>query len=495
MALETSRIGRLHSHRTPLPALLAAGLGVVFVTSACGDEGSNGGSSGGPSMSGGTANASGGKSPEAGKGGAPSIGGAPTTGGGANGGSVAPSKGGTASGGRPGKAGPSGGAANAGTGGTSGGTPATGGKTGSGGRTPMGGVGGDAAGGGSGGASGGTGGSTPGGEPPSCAMSGSGRTTCGENEDETCCASPIVEGGTYSRTYTNQGQGASGKGDPATISTYRLDKYEVTVARMREYVKYLEGGGSPPAAGSGKHSYLNGGKGLADSGKVGSFEPGWDAAWNSRIPSGAGATAKWRANLTSGGCKTYGTWTDAPGKNEMLPLTCPSWYESYAFCIWDGGFLPSEAEWKYAAAGGDELRAYPWGSTAPGSENEYAIYDCCYPNGQCSVSSGRDTCTGVVNAAPVGFAAKGIGKYGQLDLVGNVWEWLIDRYADYVNPCEDCAYLTGNTNNRVMPGAGFHTGANLGATLLYSYNRSSISYDANSYRGDYAVGFRCARAP
>ncbi len=64
-----------------------------------------------------------------------------------------------------------------------------------------------------------------------------------------------------------------------------------------------------------------------------------------------------------------------------------------------------------------------------------------------------------------------------------------------MNPCEDCAYLTGNTNDRVMPGAGFHTGANLGATLLYSYNRASISYDANTYRGDYAVGFRCARAP
>ncbi|MDQ2647116.1 MAG: formylglycine-generating enzyme family protein, partial [Myxococcota bacterium] len=357
----------------------------------------------------------------------------------------------------------------------------------------VGGIGGS--GGSAGGMSGSGGGGAPSTEPPSCALSGPGRTTCGENEDESCCTSPLVEGGTYSRTYTNQGKGASGKADPATISTYRLDKYEVTVARMREYVKYLEAGGSPPAAGSGKHTYLNGGKGLADSGKVGSFEPGWDAAWNSRIPSGAGATAKWRGNLKSGNCKTYGTWTDEPGKNDMLPLTCPSWYESYAFCIWDGGFLPSEAEWKYAAAGGDELRAYPWGSREPGEDNEYAIYDCCYPNGQCSASSGRDTCTGVVNAAPVGFAAKGIGKYGQIDLVGNVWEWLVDRYANYVNPCEDCAYLTGNTNDRVMPGAGFHTGKSLGATLLYSYNRASIAYDANSYRGDYAVGFRCARAP
>jgi len=331
--------------------------------------------------------------------------------------------------------------------------------------------------------------------PASCATSGDGRTTCGPNGDESCCSSPPVTGGTYSRTYTNSGSSAQGKADPATLSSFRLDKYETTVARFREYVKYLDGGGSPPAAGSGKHTHLNGGKGLADSGKSGSFEPGWDASWSRRIPSGAGAKAKWKSALTGGGCKTYGSWTDQPGKNELLPITCTSWYESYAFCIWDGGFLPSEAEWKYAAAGGDEQREYPWGSTAPGSNNEYAIYDCCYPAGKCSAASGKDTCTGLVNAAPVGFAAKGVGRYGQIDLVGNVWEWNLDRFANYVNPCTDCANLSANTTNRVLPGAGFHSGTSLGGTILYSYNRSSVSYDADSYRGDYAVGLRCARSP
>jgi formylglycine-generating enzyme required for sulfatase activity len=289
--------------------------------------------------------------------------------------------------------------------------------------------------------------------------------------------------------------------DPATLSTFRLDKYETTVARFREYVKYLEAGGSAPAAGSGKHTHLNMGMGLADSGKSGSFEAGWDASWSSKIPSGSGATAKWKSNLTSGGmaggggCSTYGTWTDTPGKNELLPITCTSWYESYAFCIWDGGFLPSEAEWKYAAAGGDEQRQYPWGTTAPGSNNEYAIYDCCYPNGKCSAASGSDTCTGLVNVAPVGFASKGGGKYGQLDLIGSVWEWNLDRFANYVDPCTDCAYLTGSTANRVLPGAGFHSGTSLGSTVLFSYNRTSVSYDADTYRGDYAVGLRCARSP
>ncbi len=334
-----------------------------------------------------------------------------------------------------------------------------------------------------------------GGTPPSCATSGPGRTTCGATSDESCCTSLPVTGGTYSRTYTNSGSGATGKADPATLSTFQLDKYETTVARFREYVKYLENGGTPPAAASGKHTHLNDGKGLEDSGKSGSFEPGWDASWSSKIPSGAGATAKWKTALTGGGCASYGTFTDQAGKNDLLPVTCTSWYESYAFCIWDGGFLPSEAEWKYAAAGGDEQREYPWGTAAPGTKNEYAIYDCCYPSGQCSATSGRDTCTGLVNVAPVGFATKGLGRYGQLDLVGSVWEWNLDRFANYVNPCTDCAYLTGNTANRVLPGAGFHSGASLGSSIMYSYNRTSVSYNADTYRGDYAVGLRCARSP
>ena len=486
--------------RTPLVALLSIGFCVLNVAACESDEGSGGDESGGgPSNAAGGRVATGTGGRPASSGGTSGQAGRATSGGATNGGTSTGGKntaGGATSGGRSGGSGGGGRTQSSGGGA---GTPNGGRSTGEGGSGNP--AGGSAAGtSGSGGTGGGAAGQS--GEPPSCATSGPGRTTCGENEDESCCTSLPVEGGTYSRTYSNAGKGATGKADPATVSTFRLDKYEVTVARFREYVKYLENGGSPPAAGSGKHSHLNGGKGLADSGKSGSFEPGWDERWNSKIPSGAGATAKWKSLLTSkgsstggSGCHIYGTWSNEPGDNETLPLTCTSWYESYAFCIWDDGFLPSEAEWKYAAAGGDEQRVYPWGTTAPGSKNEYAIYDCCYPSGQCSASSGRDTCTGTVNAAPVGFAAKGVGRYGQVDLIGNVWEWLVDRYANYVNPCEDCAYLSGNTNNRVMPGAGFHTGANLGATLLYSYNRTSISYDAETYRGDYAVGLRCARAP
>jgi formylglycine-generating enzyme required for sulfatase activity len=37
--------------------------------------------------------------------------------------------------------------------------------------------------------------------------------------------------------------------------------------------------------------------------------------------------------------------TSSAGSKENLPINCVNWWESYAFCIWDGGFLPSEAEW------------------------------------------------------------------------------------------------------------------------------------------------------
>jgi formylglycine-generating enzyme required for sulfatase activity len=290
-----------------------------------------------------------------------------------------------------------------------------------------------------------------------------------------------VGGGTYARTYTNNGGGAAGKADQATVSAFRLDKYELTVGRFRQYVNYLVAGGSPPAAGTGKHTHLNEGKGLADSGRDAGYERGWNESWNTNIPGGAGAAAKWANNLN---CSPYGTWTQNLGQNEELPLTCMDWYEAHAFCIWDGGFLPSEAEWKYAAAGGDEERMYPWGSDEPGVDSQYAMYDCYYPTGT------PGNCTGLSNVAKVGSTPLGLGRWGQLDLSGSVWEWCIDQYAPYVSPCTDCAYLSGAIN-RVLPGGGFHTGL---VPYLLSSNRVAVDY-ATTYRGTYGVGVRCARAP
>jgi hypothetical protein len=185
----------------------------------------------------------------------------------------------------------------------------------------------------------------------SCAPGGPGMTDCG-SAGENCCTSLEVAGGTFYRTYTNGGCGPTGEADPATVSGFRLDKYEVTVGRFRQFVQAWNGGdGWLPAAGSGKHVHLARGLGLINVANPGTYETGWVALDDSSI-------APTTTNL--GTCGAASTWTDAVGPQERLPIDCVNWYEAYAFCIWDGGFLPSEAEWEYAASGGREQREYPW---------------------------------------------------------------------------------------------------------------------------------------
>jgi formylglycine-generating enzyme required for sulfatase activity len=323
------------------------------------------------------------------------------------------------------------------------------------------------------------------GEGVSCAAGGDGLTNCGSSH-ESCCTSLAVSGGSFYRTYDSVNEadggfvlapdgGPTALADPATVSGFRLDKYDVTVGRFRKFVSAVlspDGGlGWAPPAGSGKHTHLNGGQGVVSSGSPGTYETGWDAVdWNAQI-------APTDANLAS--CSPNSTWTTAAGSQETSPVNCVSWYEAYAFCIWDGGFLPSEAEWEYAAAGGRQEREYPWGSADPSIFSQYAIYDCHYP-------TGLAFCTGPQNVAPVGTATLGAGLWGQLDLSGNLAQWNLDYYADsYVGSCTDCANLTA-ASWRVIHGGDFY-----GAGWLMV---PPVRFPSDRDRGS-GYGVRCARAP
>jgi sulfatase modifying factor 1 len=311
------------------------------------------------------------------------------------------------------------------------------------------------------------------GSPPSCAPGGPGMTNCGDGGigNESCCTSLEVTGGAFYRTYTNDGGGPTAEADPASVSGFRLDEYEVTVGRFRQFVTAWNDG-YEPLPGSGKHAHLNGGLGLAwAGGDAGAgYEPGW-------VASDDGNIQPTNANLSS---DPYATWTPLAGNNENLPIDDVNWAEAYAFCIWDGGFLPSEAEWEYAAVGGAEQREYPWGATPPGAANQYAIYDCYYGSplhGGCKF--------GVSNLAPVGTPTLGAGLWGQLDLGSNVNEWNLDWYAAYVEPCADCAYLTPS-------GARVNRGGSFWIFALPESRNGDPPTERGAYLG---FGFRCARVP
>jgi formylglycine-generating enzyme len=308
-------------------------------------------------------------------------------------------------------------------------------------------------------------------QPPSCLAGGNGLTNCGV-EAESCCTSLEVEGGTYDRTYNNTGNGPIDQADPATVSSFRLDKYAVTVGRFRQFVAAWQQGYVPPG-GSGKHTYLNEGAGLANVESDGdsTYETGWLTSDDSNI-------APTDANLSSDA--PFCTWTASAGTQETLPVNCVNWWEAEAFCIWDDGFLPSESEYEYAAAAGSEEREYPWGTAAPGSNNEYAIYGCYYPD--------NTGCASTSSVAPVGTATLGLGLWGQLDLEGNMSQWTVDWYSSrYGNPCIDCADLS-ESDSRAYRGACFLDFPADGLLVTY---RSAAPPTLRSYE----VGFRCARSP
>ena len=320
-------------------------------------------------------------------------------------------------------------------------------------------------------------------EPPSCGFAadgGLGTDVCG-NAGNSCCLSPIVPGGIYDRAESSLGNGF--KPVSTTVSPLRLDLYDVTVGRFRRFVNAVlptdGGAGWLPADGAGKHGHLNGGKGLAVAGAAGATG-GYEAGW---VSADAGNISPTDANLQ---CGKAATWTPTAAGNEGLPINCANWYEAYAFCIWDGGFLPSQAEWEYAAVGGSQERIYPWGSTAPGTSNRYAIYGCLYPS-----MSGM--CNGAASIAPVGTAVAGAGLWGQLDLTGNVIQWNLDGIPYYFVPCADC--FSPGFDFQVTSGGSFSGPASTLSVLQGGGGPfPTLPTDPKNTRAD-VFGFRCARTP
>ena len=222
---------------------------------------------------------------------------------------------------------------------------------------------------------------------------------------ESCCTSIDVPGGTF----TQGGSPAVETGaHSSTVSNFALDKYDVTVGRFRNFVTAYNAGWRP-TVGSGANPNVTVG------------DTSWQAGWDDSAGAGINLPVPGNSRIPriSTAMRPFGTWTNSPGTatQESRAINCVNWYEAFAFCIWDGGRLPTESEYEYAAAGGADNRVYPWGSAAP--TMTLAVYGCqAYPGGTCVV-------------LPVGSTPAGNGKWGHADLAGNVWQWLFDWYAPY----------------------------------------------------------------
>lgn len=300
---------------------------------------------------------------------------------------------------------------------------------------------------------------------PSCASLAA---TCGADGTDDCCSTAgQIPGGTFYRSYDVGSDGMyPDMSYPATVSPFLLDKYEVTVGRFRQFVKAEQGTQkNPPTLGIGAR-ILNGS----------SDQGGWDPNFNTNL---AIDTPTLTAALACD--EQHQTWTDVPGLNENLPINCVTWYEAFAFCTWDYGFLPSEAEWNFVAAGGAEQRAYPWSSPAGST-----AIDCSYANYNINYPDGPPFCNGSSATNRVGSeSSKGDSKWGQSDLGGNVTEWVLDGFGSYSDPCNDCADLT-DSNSRVVRGGDW---SNSQTTL----RGSSRNYTSPIGNRDPKIGIRCAR--
>ncbi len=180
--------------------------------------------------------------------------------------------------------------------------------------------------------------------------------------------------------------------------------------------------------------------------------------------------------------RLWGMWMNYP-KLSNHPVNKVDWNHAMAYCKYRNKTLPSEAQWEWAATGGDG-RKWAWGNELPNCER------ADYTPGVLRTPSSDDGCNGG-GTSPVGSHPKGdrIWPAGRIhDLTGNVWEWCLDNYFNLPpRPETDPVHLEHNNGAHVVRGGG--------------WNRSHTGIKAH-YRGGAAatyqvpgLGFRCVRNP
>jgi formylglycine-generating enzyme len=301
-------------------------------------------------------------------------------------------------------------------------------------------------------------------EAPSCATNTTG--TCGGGAS--CCDTIWIPGGTYQ-------MGIGDVEDPdlsysRRVGGFYLDRFEVTVGRFQKFVVRYE----LPAEGMGAHPRI------PSSGWRPAWEtaPDYDHAPETAVPA---TSAQLLAQVSDvDHCPESSTYRESDPK---LPVNCVNWYVAFAFCVFDGGRLPTEAEWNLAAAHGSSHRPFPWSQSV--SDTTVDASRAAYREPSEPIP---------LLPSPVGTHSSGQGGFfrnsgqGHEDLAGNVFEWVADQWTDTPEPMcgSDCMAPWSETDDqRAVRGGSFQ----LGPSFLRSGDRTS----SPAYNVWPLAGFRCAR--
>jgi len=251
------------------------------------------------------------------------------------------------------------------------------------------------------------------------------------------CGRLLVVGGTFPMGHEGAPFGVPVQ-PGVSVSDYYLDTYEVTVARFR---RFWESG--HPAPGPVVH-----------------------------YPDGV--ELPYRGPVRNPG-RTTG-WTETPGPHEDYPMNSMEWATAQAFCVWDGGRLPTEAELEFAAGTRASL-SYPWGEEAPDSQ-------LCWS-------------TPTRRMAPCSVGAYPASR-GFYDLVGGVWEWAADEFSVYGVNCWSDAFRrrnplcilnrTSDDDRRTIRGGSW---TDVRATEVHGSSRMAQYHWSDAVN----IGFRCASSP